>query len=161
MLPPLIPLHLTLAQIDQIVSKSQFLPTNPILLSEKENKKKAHLDLPPFPSPDGDAYLSCVEVIERVLHSFRMLVLNKMTIQRSLYKMTPVRRHHNYVRSEKSKKKKKTLFIVGSSVSNPHWNSMISAIHRLERMVITSHTTHNYITPHKTTSHHTTPHHTI
>ena len=135
MLPPLIPLYVTLAQIDQIVSKSQFLPTNPIFLSEKKKKENPRLKFPPSPSPDGDAYF-----------------------QRSLCKMTPGCRHHNYVRSEK----RKEIFIPCRLFTVPSitlWNSMKSAIHRqrLDRMVITSQITAHHTT-HHTTSHHTTHH---
>ena len=93
-----------------------------------------------------------------------MLRSNEMTTQRSLCQMTHGRRHHNYVRSEK----RKEIFIPCRMFCVPsieHWISMISAIHPLNRMVITSHHTPCHTTPHQTTSHdtiqkHTTPHQT-
>ena len=88
-----------------------------------------------------------------------MLLSNEMIIQRSLCQMTPGRRHHNYVRSEK----RKEIFIPCRMFCVPsieHWISMISAIHPLDRMVITSHHTPCHTTPHQTTSHDTIPKHT-
>ena len=97
-----------------------------------------------------------------------MLRSNEMTTQRSLCQMTHGRRHHNYVRSEK----RKEIFIPCRMFCVPsieHWISMISAIHPLDRMVITSHHTPCHTKLHHTipyqstlhhTLHHTKPHHT-
>ena len=130
---------------------------------KKKKRNKPLLDLPPYPSHDGDGYLSHVKVRESA-PIFCMLLLNEMIIQRSLCKMTHGRHTHNYVRSVKTKE----IFIPCRMFSVPsiqHWNSIISAIHLLDRMVITSHTTpHHIITSHhittKTTQH-TPSHHTL
>ena len=105
----------------------------------------------------------CVEVRKRIPLYLHAAFKSNDHPENCLCQMTPGRRHHNYVRSEK----RKEIFIPCRLFTVPsiqHWNSMKSAIHRLDRMVITPQHTAHYTTPRQTKAHtaphYTTPHHT-